>query len=71
MNEVDPIEFGRLQATVEAQGKQLEAMTAMMAAMRADIHKLTSIAERGKGALWLALTVGGVLGWLINHLGGK
>ena len=65
---VDPIEFGRLQATVESQSQQLDAMVRAMEQIRKDVHKLMAISERGKGALWMALTVGGVLGGFLNWL---
>lgn len=65
---VDPIEFGRLQATVESQSQQLDKMVRAMELIRVDVHKLMAISERGKGALWMALIVGGILGKLLDWL---
>ena len=65
---VDPIEFGRLQATVEAQAGELKALRQDLQAVRADLNKLIVVAERGKGALWMTLTVGGVIGGFLNWL---
>jgi len=43
-------------------------MVVAMELIRVDVHKLMAISERGKGALWMALLVGGILGKLLDWL---
>lgn len=59
MSEFDPIEFGELRARVAAMEKTIDQMSTK-------IDTLLEIANRGRGALWLALTIGGVIGAVIT-----
>ena len=45
MSEIDPREFGRLEAEVKALSDQV-------AEMQADVKKLLALANKGKGTLW-------------------
>lgn len=71
MSEIDPREYGRLEARVE----HLEGM---VRSMSDDIRAMRDILEQSKGG-WrvmlaigtLAASAGGFASWLIGHLGGK
>jgi hypothetical protein len=65
MSEIDPREFGKLEAQVEA--LQLEVH-----AMRSDIKQLLEMANKSKGGFWvgmsIASTVGGVMTFVADRL---
>ncbi len=65
MSDIDPKEFGALQAEVAHLRRDMDEM-------RDDIKKLVALAERSKGGLWvgmgLAGTAGGMLTWLGERL---
>lgn len=54
---IDPRDFGALESKVDQLEKMVEAQGAK-------IDQLLEIANKGKGALWLTLAVGGFLGSL-------
>jgi len=68
MTEINPIEFGRLQAEVQSLRNQIDSM-------QNDIRTLLEMANRSKGGLWMGMTLasafGGAVTWLASHLGGK
>ncbi|MGN6085774.1 MAG: hypothetical protein ACTHN9_20235 [Trinickia sp.] len=68
MNQIDPIEFGRVLARLDEQDTQI-------AALRTDVQALLALANRGKGALFtltsLGAAIGAVLGVLGHHIFGK
>jgi len=68
MTEINPIEFGRLQAEVQSLRNQIDSM-------QTDIRTLLEMANRSKGGLWMGMTLasafGGAVTWLAGHLGGK
>lgn len=68
MTEIDPREFGRLEAEVTSLRNQVTAM-------QADIKTLLEMANRGKGGLWAGMTLasafGGAVSWVATHWGGK
>ncbi len=72
MSEVNPLEFGRVQAEVESLRRDLEALsraqTAAINELTDKISELVMLAERGKGAFWLALSIGGIAGSIISPL---
>lgn len=66
----DPIdlrEFGRLEAMVEAQGREISEMKASIAGLRVRIDELLELANRGKGGLWVGMSivsgVSAAIGW--------
>lgn len=71
MSDIDPREYGRLEARVD----HLEGM---VKAMSEDIRAMRDILEQSKGG-WkvmlvigsAAATAGGAVSWLVSHLGGK
>ncbi len=66
MTEIDPREFGRLEAEVTSLRNQVTAM-------QHDIKTLLEMANRSKGGLWAGMTiasmVGGIVSWLVSHWG--
>ena len=68
MTEIDPREFGRLEAEVTSLRNQVTAM-------QTDIKTLLEMANRSKGGLWAGMTIasmlGGVVSWVATHWGGK
>ena len=68
MTEINPIEFGRLQAEVQSLRNQIDSM-------QNDIRTLLEMANRSKGGLWVGMTLasafGGVVTWIGTHWGGK
>jgi len=68
MTEINPIEFGRLQAEVQSLRNQIDSM-------QNDIRTLLEMANRSKGGLWMGMTLasafGGAVTWLAGHLNGK
>lgn len=64
MSEIDPIEFGRMQADVHTLKQQMEEV-------RDDLKLLLEMANKGQGGLWMFRTMyvaaGGLLAWLIPH----
>ena len=68
MTEIDPREFGRLEAEVTSLRNQVTAM-------QTDIKSLLEMANRSKGGLWAGMTIasmlGGAVSWVATHWGGK
>jgi hypothetical protein len=68
MTEIDPREFGRLEAEVTSLRNQVTAM-------QTDIKTLLEMANRSKGGLWAGMTIasmlGGAVSWVATHWGGK
>jgi hypothetical protein len=66
MTEIDPREFGRLEAEVQSLRNQV-------AAMQTDIKTLLEMANRSKGGLWAGMTIasmlGGLISWVFSHWG--
>lgn len=66
MTEIDPREFGRLEAEVHSLRNQV-------AALQQDVRKLLALADRSKGGLWAGMTIasmlGGLVSWIANHWG--
>jgi len=65
MSEIDPREFGKLEAQVEALQNEVHAM-------RSDIKQLLEMANKSKGGFWvgmsIASTVGGVMTFVADRL---
>ena len=68
MTEIDPREFGRLEAEVTSLRNQVTAM-------QTDIRTLLEMANKSKGGLWAGMTMasmlGGTVSWVATHWGGK
>jgi hypothetical protein len=50
MSEIDPREFGKLEAQVEALQNEVHAM-------RSDIRQLLEMANKSKGGLWAGMAI--------------
>jgi hypothetical protein len=55
MSEIDPREFGRLEAEVKALSDQV-------AAMQSDVKTLLELANKSKGSLWTGMAIASALG---------
>ena len=68
MTDIDPREFGRLEAEVTSLRNQVTAM-------QTDIRTLLEMANKSKGGLWAGMTIasmlGGAVSWVVTHWGGK
>lgn len=64
MNDIDPREFGRLEAEVHS-------MRAQMTLLQKDMRELLELANRSKGGLWVGMSIaamlGGVFSWFVGH----
>jgi hypothetical protein len=61
MSEIDPREFGKLEAQVEA--LQLEVH-----AMRSDIKQLLEMANKSKGGFWVGMSIASALGGVVTFV---
>ncbi|MFN8996619.1 MAG: hypothetical protein ACK5X3_23565 [Pseudomonadota bacterium] len=68
MNDIDPREFGRLEAEVHS-------MRTQMTLLQNDVRELLELANRSKGGLWLGMSIaalaGSVVSWLIGYFVAK
>lgn len=64
MAEIDPREFGKLEAQVAS--LQLE-----VSAMRDDIKQLLEMANKSKGGMFVGMAIASVIGGLISFLASK
>jgi len=64
MENIDPIQYGRLIA-------QVENLTTKVESMDTDIKELLALANKGRGGFWMGMTIasmlGGVLTWALGH----
>lgn len=61
MSEIDPREFGKLEA-------QVEALQGEVHAMRGDIKQLLEMANKSKGGFWVGMSVASALGGVITFV---
>jgi hypothetical protein len=64
MSEIDPREFGKLEA-------QVEALQAEVSAMRDDIKALLEMANRSKGGFFVGMAIASVIGGFISFVATK
>jgi hypothetical protein len=64
MENLNPIEYGKLLAKVEGLESKVNSMDA-------DIKTLLALANQSKGGFWMGMTiasiVGGILAWFAQH----
>ena len=61
MNEINPIEYGKLVQSVDNLERKVDAM-------EVDIKKLVAMAERSKGSLWALMGIASVAGAFISYI---
>jgi len=64
MSEIDPREFGKLEA-------QVEALQAEVSAMRDDIKALLEMANRSKGGFFVGMAIASIIGGVISFVATK
>ena len=66
MTEIDPREFGRLEAEVHS-------LRAQVTSLQQDVRTLLEMANKSKGGLWAGMTLasmlGGLISWVFSHWG--
>ncbi len=64
MEQINPIEYGRLLAKVETLEARVDDMSK-------DIKSLLELANQSKGGFWMGMTIasiaGGFLTWMLTH----
>jgi hypothetical protein len=65
MTDIDPREFGRLEAEVQSLRTQVSSL-------QCDVRELLELANKSKGGLWLGMSIaamaGSVVSWVASHL---
>ncbi len=65
MSEIDPREFGKLEA-------QVEALNVEVHALRNDVKTLLELANKSKGGFWMGMmiasTIGGILTFVADRI---
>lgn len=65
MTDIDPREFGKLEAEVQSLRTQVSAL-------QSDVRELLELANRSKGGLWLGMSIaaalGSVVSWVATHI---
>jgi uncharacterized protein with PhoU and TrkA domain len=61
MNDINPVEYGRLVQSVDNLERKVDAL-------EVDIKKLVAMAERSKGSLWALMGVASVAGAFISYI---
>jgi hypothetical protein len=64
MSEIDPREFGKLEA-------QVASLQAEVSAMRDDIKALLEMANKSKGGMFVGMAIASVIGGLISFVASK
>ncbi len=64
MSEIDPREFGKLEAQVEALQNEVHAM-------RSDIKQLLEMANKSKGGFWVGMMIASAIGGLLTFIGDR
>lgn len=66
MEQIDPVEYGKLLAKVEA-------LETKIVNMDGDIKQLLALANQSKGGFWMGMAIASALGgfvtWFIQHWG--
>ena len=65
MSDIDPREFGKLEA-------QVESLQTEVHALRDDVKKLLELANKSKGGFWVGMSIasaiGGVLTFIVDRV---
>lgn len=64
MSDIDPVEFGRMAA-------QVQALETRVSELSSDVKQLLELANRSKGGFWMGMavasSVGGFVSWVASH----
>lgn len=61
MSEIDPREFGKLEA-------QVEALNVEVHALRNDVKTLLELANKSKGGFWMGMTIASTIGGILTFV---
>jgi hypothetical protein len=61
MSEIDPREFGKLEA-------QVELLQAEVHGLRDDVKQLLEMANKSKGGFWMGMTIASTLGGVLTFV---
>ena len=61
MSDIDPREFGKLEAQVEALQKEVHAL-------RDDVKQLLEMANKSKGGLWVGMSIASAIGGVVTFV---
>lgn len=61
MSDIDPREFGKLEAQVEALQKEVHAL-------RDDVKQLLEMANKSKGGFWVGMSIASALGGVVTFV---
>jgi DNA anti-recombination protein RmuC len=61
MSEVDARDFGKLEA-------QVESLQGQVTQLSADVKALLELANKGKGGLWIGMTIASFMGGVITFI---
>lgn len=64
MSEIDPREFGKLEA-------QVEALQTEVHALRQDIKQLLEMANKSKGGMFVGMAIASIVGGIISFVATK
>ena len=66
MENIDPVEYGKLLGKVDALSEKVECM-------ESDLKELLALANKGKGGFWMGMmmasAIGGVVAWFFGQVG--
>lgn len=62
MSEIDPREFGKLEA-------QVESLQVEVHGLRDDVKQLLEMANKSKGGFWMGMTIASALGGVLTFIG--
>lgn len=67
MDNIDPVEYGKVLAKVDMLASKVDAL-------EADIKTLLELANKSKGGFWMGMTIasfaGAIVSWITTHLNG-
>ena len=61
MSDIDAREFGKLEAQVEALQKEMHSLSA-------DVKALLELANKGKGGVWMGMTIASFMGGIVTFV---
>ena len=61
MSEIDPREFGKLEA-------QVEALQIEVHGLRSDVKQLLEMANKSKGGFWVGMTIASTVGGVLTFV---